>query len=273
MRPKRSLGQNFLTNPQIVTRIIDLADVSSRDTVLEIGPGRGIMTRRLSATAARVIAVEKDDALFQALEAELIPRVDLVHADVLDRDLVALAPAGAKLVANLPYNIATEVIMRLIDTPRHFKSITVMVQKEVAERICAAPGTKPYAALSVLIGAQFTAQPGFVVGPGNFFPPPKVDSMMIRLVPRPAPVQGEDLQDLKTVAFCAFNQRRKMLRNSLAGLPGITEAQLITMAEQAGIGLDQRPQELTAEDFLRLSRAFKMGHGEGKVREDQGVKL
>lgn len=264
MRPKQSLGQNFLTNPHIVERIIDLADINSRDTVLEIGPGRGILTKRLARIAGRVIAVEKDDDLSQELTIAFAdtPQVIFLHADILDLDLSTITPPGARLVANLPYNIATEIIMRLIEIPAHYASITVMVQKEVAERICADPGMKPYSALSVLASANFAFVPGVIVGPGNFFPPPKVDSMVIKLIPRSDPTTGDALKDLKTVAFCAFNQRRKMLRNSLALLPGIASSQLTTLAEQAGIALDRRPQELSAADFIRLSRAYRKILGE-----------
>jgi len=259
MRPKRSLGQNFLTNPHIIVKIIRFADLMPDDTVLEIGPGRGILTTELVRCASRVIAVEKDDKLFAQLKSTFadVPNLTLVHGDILDRNMQVVAPQGAKLLANLPYNIATQIILRLADIPAHFSSIIVMLQKEVGERICASPGTKPYSALSVLISTNFDAVPGFVLGPGNFFPKPKVDSMTIKLIPRPDPMTGDDLEYLKTVVFCAFNQRRKILRNSLASLPDMTAPLLQTLAEQAGIDLDQRPQDLSVEDFKRLSLVYK----------------
>jgi 16S rRNA (adenine1518-N6/adenine1519-N6)-dimethyltransferase len=145
MRPKRSLGQNFLTNPHIIAKIIRFADLMPDDTVLEIGPGRGILTIELVWRASRVIAVEKDDKLFAQLKSTFadVPNLTLVHGDILDRNMQVVAPQGAKLLANLPYNIATQIILRLADIPAHFSSIIVMLQKEVGERICASPGTKP----------------------------------------------------------------------------------------------------------------------------------
>ncbi|MEN6475017.1 MAG: 16S rRNA (adenine(1518)-N(6)/adenine(1519)-N(6))-dimethyltransferase RsmA [Syntrophaceae bacterium] len=259
MRPKRSLGQNFLTNPHVVNKIIEFADVGQRDCVLEIGPGRGIMTTALARVAARVVAVEKDDDLAETLAAEYAhdPRIRIVHGDILELNLETLAPAGAKLVANLPYNIATAVILRLVELPKHFTSVTVMVQKEVALRICADKGTRDYAGLSVLVGVNFTTVPGFLVGPGNFSPRPKIDSMVIKLIGREETMAPDDLRHLKTVVFGAFGQRRKMLRNSWINLPGMSGELLNKLALEAGIDLGRRPQDLTIEDFKRFSRLYR----------------
>ena len=259
MRPKRSLGQNFLTNPHVVNKIIEFADVGQRDSVLEIGPGRGIMTAALAKVSARVTAVEKDDDLAEYLAAEYAAQtcIRIVHGDILELDLEALAPAGTKLVANLPYNIATAVILRLVETPRHYASITVMVQKEVAERICADKGTRDYAGLSVLTGVNFKTAAGFLVGPGNFSPRPKVDSMVIKLIPREKTMAATDLRHLKTVVFGAFGQRRKMLRNSWSGLPGMNAELLNNLAEEAGIDLGKRPQDLSIDDFKRFSGLYQ----------------
>ncbi|HQP30417.1 MAG TPA: 16S rRNA (adenine(1518)-N(6)/adenine(1519)-N(6))-dimethyltransferase RsmA [Deltaproteobacteria bacterium] len=259
MRPKRSLGQNFLNNPSIVEKIIDFAGVDRRDSVLEIGPGRGIMTAALANAAAHVAAVEKDDDLAQQLSEAYAhdPRIRIVHGDVMELDLQTLAPAGSKLVANLPYNIATAVILRLIEIPRHYSSITVMVQKEVAMRICATNGTPDYAGLSVLAGVNFRTVPGFVVGPGNFSPRPKVDSMVIKLTPKEETLAAEELGPFKTVVFGAFNQRRKMLRNTWTNLPGLSAELLDTLAGQAEIDLSRRPQDLTIEEFKRFSGLYR----------------
>lgn len=258
MRPKASLGQNFLTNTHIVAKIIDFAGLKHQDTVLEIGPGRGIMTMSLAKSDAAVIAVEKDDDLAEALSGSFAshPHIRIVHGDILELDLQSIVPAGSKLVANLPYNIATAVILRLVEIPSHYASITVMVQKEVGERICAPIGTRAYSGLSVLVRANFDPFPGFIVGPGNFKPQPKVDSMVIKLIPRQEFTVAEDLYYLKTVVFCAFNQRRKMLRNSWLGLPHMTISQLGALAEQAGISLERRPQDLSVDDFKRFSRVY-----------------
>jgi len=259
MRPKRSLGQNFLTNPHVVNKIIAFADVCQRDSVLEIGSGRGIMTAALAKAVARVTAVEKDDDLagFLAEEYAVDTRIRIVHGDIMELDLETLAPAGSKLVANLPYNIATAVILKLVEIPQHYASITVMVQKEVALRICAAKGSRDYAALSVLAGANFKTVPGFLVGPANFAPRPKIDSMVIKLIPREVTITAEDLRHLKTVIFGAFGQRRKMLRNTWSGLPGMTPELLNDLAGQAGIDLSRRPQDLTIEEFKRFSAFYQ----------------
>lgn len=259
MRPKRSLGQNFLTNPHVVNKIIEFADVGQRDSVLEIGPGRGIMTAALAKAAARVTAVEKDDDLagFLAEEYAADTRVRIVHGDIMELELKTLAPAGSKLVANLPYNIATAVILELVETPQHYASITVMVQKEVALRICADTGTRDYAALSVLAGVNFKTVPGFLVGPGNFSPRPKIDSMVIKLIPREVAMAAEDLRHLKTVVFSAFGQRRKMLRNTWSGLPGMTPELLNDLAGQSEIDLSRRPQDLAIEEFKRFSSLYQ----------------
>jgi len=259
MRPKRSLGQNFLINPHVVNKIIAFADVRQCDSVLEIGPGRGIMTAALANAAARVAAVEKDDDLAQHLSEEYAhdPRICIVHGDILELNLESLTPAGSKLVANLPYNIASAVILKLAEIPRHFTSVTVMVQKEVALRICADTGTPEYAGLSVLAGVNFRTVPGFVVGPGNFSPRPKIDSMVIKLTPKEETMAADELDPFKTVVFGAFNQRRKMLRNSWSGLNGMSTEMLSHLAGQAGIDLSRRPQDLTVEDFTRFSRLYR----------------
>lgn len=259
MRPKRSLGQNFLTNPHIVNKIIEFADVGQRDSVLEIGPGRGIMTTALARVAARVTAVEKDDDLAQRLAAKYAhdPRIRIVHGDILELNLETLAPAGTKLVANLPYNIATAVILKLVEIPKHYDAITVMVQKEVALRICAGKGTRDYAGLSVLAGVNFVTAPGFLVGPGNFSPRPQVDSMVIQLKARSGTMAAEDLGPFKTVIFSAFGQRRKMLRNTWINLPGMSAELLDNFAGQAKIDLSRRPQDLTIEEFKRFSGLYQ----------------
>ena len=256
MKAKRSLGQNFLINSGIVEKIAEFGLVTDKDTVVEIGPGKGALTAELLARDARVVAVEKDDNL----AAELIngyagdSRIRIVHADILDQALPELIPAQAKVIANLPYNISTEVIARLAGLSGQIRMMVFMVQKEVGERICAALGSRDYSALTVLVGLNWTAEMGFVVGPGNFRPRPRVDSCVIRLVPRPQTIVPSD--SFRRIVHQAFGQRRKMLRNSLMTLPGMERENLCRLADAADIRLDARPQELSAADFLRLSREF-----------------
>jgi 16S rRNA (adenine1518-N6/adenine1519-N6)-dimethyltransferase len=259
MKPKHSLGQNFLKNPGIVDKIIRFSEVKSVDTVIEIGPGTGVLTGRLLECAARVVAVEKDDALAEILKIKLGDRSNLVlvHADILDCDFRDLIKPGAKVVANLPYNIATNVILRLADTADVLASVVVMVQKEVGQRICAPVGDKDYSALTVILSSVFECIPGFVVGPKNFYPQPKVDSQVIKLVPKEKHLLRTEMGDFKKVVFSTFGQRRKMLRNSLMSLPGMKKDSLPEIACLSGVSLEKRPQELSWEDYLKLGRAYR----------------
>jgi 16S rRNA (adenine1518-N6/adenine1519-N6)-dimethyltransferase len=259
VRPKQSLGQNFLINPHIIDKIISFSGLEHGETVLEIGPGRGAMTDRLAAVAGKLVAVEKDDDLSASLKERYIdsPKVSIIHADILGCSLSGLIPKGGRLIANLPYNIATVIIANLLEIPDHFTSVTVMVQKEVGERICANVGSKPYSAMSVLAASCFGAVMGFTVGPGNFFPKPKVDSAVIKLIPRHDAIDPPELDGLRRVVFCAFNSRRKMLRNSLANLPGMTPDGLMALEKTTGIDFSLRPQQIDAGGFQKLSHACK----------------
>ena len=166
-----------------------LAAIGSQDAVVEVGPGRGMLTRVLLKYASEVIAIEKDDKLFEQLGIGLrdYSSLHLIHQDILESDLGLIIPHGAKIVSNLPYNIASQLIMRLVDHARRIQSVVVMIQKEVGQRICAHVGDKNYSLLSVIVAAGFDASPGFIVGPNNFFPQPKVDSQVIKLIPKSAP--------------------------------------------------------------------------------------
>jgi len=258
MRPKSSLGQNFLTNPGIVKKIVSFSGVTKGDAVLEIGPGRGILTDRLLETASRVVAVEKDDGLFAFLSEKFSGRrnLALIHGDVLEIDMQELISPDMKVVANLPYNIATRILLRFAEIPDLLHSMVVMVQKEVAERICAPVGHSGYSALTVLLLSVFECTPGFVVGPKNFFPEPKVDSRVVKLVPRENHLPQGERDRFRQVVMCSFGQRRKMLRNSLLNLPGVTRDTLPAISLASGIGLEQRPQNLSWEEYRRLSRAY-----------------
>jgi 16S rRNA (adenine1518-N6/adenine1519-N6)-dimethyltransferase len=259
MRPKSSLGQNFLKNPGIVMKIISFSGVEEGDAVLEIGPGKGVLTTRLLASAARVVAVEKDDELFEFLKEKFVdePNLSLVHGDVLDLNMDTLVSPGMKVVANLPYNIATRIVLLLAEVPHLLASVVVMVQKEVAQRMCASLGQSAYSALTVLLSSVFECFPGFVVGPKNFSPEPKVDSQVVKLVPRENPLPHAQRDSYRQVVLCAFGQRRKMLRNSLMNLPGITKDTLEGIALRSEISLEKRPQNLSWEDYARLSQAYR----------------
>jgi 16S rRNA (adenine1518-N6/adenine1519-N6)-dimethyltransferase len=259
MRTKSSLGQNFLKNPGIARKIVAFADIEETDEILEIGPGTGMLTHGLLASASRVVAVEKDDDLFARLTRTFSaePRLTLIHGDILEVDLKALISPGMKVVANLPYNIATRVILRLAEAAPLLSALVVMVQKEVAERMCAPVGHSGYSALTVLVAGDFICTEGFEVGPKNFHPEPKVDSRVIMLVPREGPLPEREREDFRKVVLAAFSQRRKMLRNTLRNLPGITADAVERMAIQAGISLEKRPQQLSWQEYAGLGRAYR----------------
>ncbi|HHO75081.1 MAG TPA: ribosomal RNA small subunit methyltransferase A [Deltaproteobacteria bacterium] len=255
MGAKRSLGQNFLQNSGIVEKIIAFAEIRPDECVLEIGPGKGILTHALARQSAHLTAIEKDDLLFERLDGifKESDHVTVVHGDILECDLDDFIRPGIKIVANLPYNIASRLIIRLTDYARQITSAVFMVQKEVARRICAHAGQSDYSALSVLVSTAFTPIPGFVVGPNNFIPKPKVDSQLIKLISKGTTLNKEDARILKKVVFTAFNQRRKMLKNSLLALEGIDKDSFHEFARNADIDPSMRPQDLTPEDYLRLS--------------------
>jgi 16S rRNA (adenine1518-N6/adenine1519-N6)-dimethyltransferase len=263
VRPKRSLGQNFLINPGIIDKIIAFSGLKDGDTVLEIGPGKGAMTKKLALIAGKVVAVEKDDELSGFLKGHFSdnPNISVINDDILNVSMKAIVPYNALLIANLPYNIATVIISNLLEIPHHFASITIMVQKEVGERICARPGTKAYSAMSVLVASCFETDPGFIVGPGNFSPAPKVDSMVMKLVPRPDAVNFQEIATLRRVVFSAFKARRKMLRNSLLNIPGMTDQSIVTLESSSGIVFSRRPQELSIDEFLILARLLEENRG------------
>ena len=257
---RKSLGQNFLLDLNLTGRIARGAGNLAGQTVYEVGPGPGGLTRALLAEgAARVVAVERDPRCLAALAeiAAAYPgRLEVVPGDALEIDEAALfADAGpVKVVANLPYNVGTALLVKWLRPPAWppwWASLTLMFQKEVALRLVAPPGDPDYGRLSIL--TQWRARPRllFDVGPKAFVPPPKVTSTVVSILPREAPLADASLEALETVTAAAFNQRRKMLRASLRGL-GEAEALL----EAAGIPPTSRPEDLPVEAFCALARAL-----------------
>lgn len=258
--PKRSLGQNFLLDLNLTGRIARQALPLEGATVVEIGPGPGGLTRALLAEgASRVVVIEKDSRCIPALEAVAAHypgRLDIRRADALDFDLADIArPDGAdalKIVANLPYNVGTQLLLNWIATPQWpplWSSLTLMFQREVAERIVAAPGSKHYGRLGVLAGWRTQAKILFDVPPEAFTPPPKVTSSVIQLRPRAEP-EPASLAALERVTAAAFGQRRKMLRQSLKSLGG--EALLVA----ADIDPQRRAETLSISEFVRLANSL-----------------
>lgn len=260
---QKKYGQNFLVDPNVLERVMDAAGVSGEDCVLEIGPGIGTMTQLLAERAGKVVAVEIDRNLIPILEETLAPysNVTVINEDILKLDVEeAIRVRGegrpVKVVANLPYYITTPIIMSLLEGGAPLESITVMVQKEVAERMQAVPGTKDYGALSLAV--QYYSRPEVVanVPPNCFIPRPNVGSAVIRLTRYGTPpVQAADPGKLFTVIRASFNQRRKTLANSLGNAPGLSASRerVAGILEEMGLPAMIRGEALTLEQFAELS--------------------
>lgn len=263
---QKKFGQNFLIDGHVLDKIIAAAGVTKEDVVLEIGPGFGTMTQYLAEAAKEVIAVEIDKTLIPILQETLkdYDNVILINEDILKVDIGALAKEKnggnpIKVVANLPYYITTPIIMGLFENHVPLENVTVMVQKEVAQRMQAGPGTKDYGALSLAV--QFYAQPYIVanVPPNCFIPRPNVGSAVIRLTKwEKPPVQVKDEAFLFSLIRASFNQRRKTLQNSLVnGGIGVTKEQVAAALEQMELPPAVRGEALTLSQFARLSDLLK----------------
>lgn len=254
---RKSLGQHFLLDGNLTDRIARQADPLDAGTVFEIGPGPGGLTRSLlRGGAARLVAIERDArciAALRELEATFPGRLELVEADALTVDLARLGEAPRQIVANLPYNVSTPLLLRWLAQARAFSSMTLMFQKEVAERLRARPRTPDYGRLSVITQFHCTVKALFDIPAAAFTPPPKVVSTVVRLVPRPAPLAAIDPADLERVTAAAFGQRRKMLRASLRGLGGPAEEIL----GAAGVPPTARAEEIDVEGFCALAAAWR----------------
>jgi 16S rRNA (adenine1518-N6/adenine1519-N6)-dimethyltransferase len=264
IRPKKSLGQNFLVDEAALARIVTAADLGPNDTVLEIGPGLGTLTRRLAEAAGRVIAVELDERLIPVLRFTLAPyrNVAIVHGDILDLNIAELiAPEGKlslsyKVVANLPYYITSAVLRHLLEAPLRPSLMVLTVQLEVAQRLTAGPGEMSLLAVSVRVYGQ----PRLVarIKAGSFYPVPKVDSAVVRVDLYEQPVVPlEELEGFFEVVRAGFSGRRKQLRNALSrGLN--RDAQAITLAlRQAGIDPARRAETLSLEEWVRIYQNVK----------------
>lgn len=264
VKPKKYLGQNFLYDPSILRRIVQSANISDKDTVVEIGPGNGRLTKMLAEKAGRVIGVEVDRGLYARLKIDFAEykNVELVCGNALKYPYEGLPKF--KVVANIPYYITTPIIFRLIENRKNLRSMVLTVQKEVAKRIVAGPGTKDYGALSIMV--QYYAIPGlrFIIPRGAFRPVPKVDSAVVHFEMRESPsVIVKDERLFFRVVKTAFSQRRKTLANALKsivfekstyppfakGMQGGIKEFLI----QAGIDPMRRPGTLSIEEFGRLA--------------------
>ena len=253
LEAKKSYGQNFLIDKEALGEIVASAHVSSEDTVLEIGPGLGVLTDELVKHAAKVVAVEADAELAELLTRRAPENLSVVAADALQYDLAQL-PKGYKVVANLPYYITSSLLRFLLEAENKPASITVLVQKEVAERIVASPGQMSVLACSV----QYYGKPELVrvVPAGSFYPSPKVDSAVLHIALFDEPAFAADTKQLFRLIKAGFGEKRKMLRNSLAGGLAITNAQAIELIAGADLRETARAQELSLVEWQQLYQAY-----------------
>jgi 16S rRNA (adenine1518-N6/adenine1519-N6)-dimethyltransferase len=259
-RPKKRFGQHFLTSPAVLSGILRLAELSPDEVVLEIGAGTGTLTEALAGRVRRLLALELDRELIVSLQQRFAakPQVEIIHADALTFDLEQL-PRPVKVVANLPYGTAVAILTRILTLRTGLRCAVVMVQREVAERLYALPGTKAYGSLTLLAHWYATVEKGFNVPPSAFSPAPKVNSTVVKIIPRPVPpVTVADEALLFRVIRAAFAQRRKMLVNALRHeFRPIDSAVLRQVLEQVGIAATRRGETLTITEFAHLSDAIQ----------------
>lgn len=270
IRTKKSFGQNFLTDLNVLKNIVEAADITANDNVIEIGPGIGALTEQLAQAAGEVLALEIDQDLIPVLKEVLSPydNVKVINQDVLQANLPELIKKEfkdpsrpIKVVANLPYYITSPILMNLLASPVEWATICVMMQKEVAQRLTAKPGTKQYGALTLAIEYQTQAKIAFDVSRKVFVPSPNVDSAIVVLTPRtnPLPVQPFDKQKLFGFIRGCFAHRRKSLWNNLQSVigkdPAVKEKMTVVLA-QLDISPQIRPEKLTLEQFIELANAL-----------------
>lgn len=265
---RKGLGQHFLVDRNIIQKIVDVARVTGEDVVLEVGPGLGEMTAILAGQARKMICVEIDPKLAAILKTKMLPfrNVEVIEEDILKMDFTKLAEAGGqkiKVVANLPYQITTPLLFRLIESRKLFSELTLMVQKEVAERIVSPAGSKEYGPLSLLVQMFSDVTICFHVKPSAFYPRPKVESSVIRIQWKEnLPVPVEDEAWFKNVVKKVMGYRRKTLINALK-YSGLSHREA-TEETLVGVGIDpqRRPGTLSLEEFLRLARILRNRKGQ-----------
>ncbi len=263
--PRKSLGQNFLTDENIVSRIVRSAALTKDDTVIEIGPGQGILTRDLAEAAGSVIAIELDERLVRHLRETLggLPNLRVVSGDALAFPYESL-PGRVKVVANLPYYISTPIITKLLDAHDKISSMILMLQKEVAERITASPGGRDYGYMSVMVQFHAQAESLFVVPKQAFTPIPKVDSAVVRLSLRDAPAGVSDPAFFERVVSASFSKRRKTLKNSLKNsvvMPPDKFGLMMARLLEAGIDPSRRAETLSLPEFVMMTEILFENRG------------
>jgi len=259
----KALGQNFLINPSVCPKMAELCGASDSVGVIEVGPGAGVLTNELAKVSHKVAAIELDKRLLPVLSETLSEHdnIKIINGDVMKLDLRQIIDeefGGGEVVvcANLPYYITSPVIMRILEERLPIQSLTVMVQKEAADRICAKPGTRESGAISAAVHFYSEPEMLFKVSKGSFMPAPKVDSAVIKLhIRKQPPVDISDEKMFFKVVRAAFSQRRKTLANSLSSGLSMPKQEVTALLEKAGIRTNARAEEMTMEDFARLANA------------------
>jgi len=261
--PRKRWGQHFLVDRNILDKVIRTAEVEKGDIILEVGPGLGEMTLALARQAKKVIAVEIDSKLVAILEKKMRghPNVEVVKSDILKVDFDQFLKKEGhpiKVVANLPYQISTPLLFRFIESKDVFSTFTLMLQREVAERMVAPPGRKEYGPLSIFIQLSFDLTIRFFIKPSAFFPPPKVDSALVHMVWREEPlVETNDEEWFKRVVKACFGYRRKTLVNALKHSELVLPESMELKMKGIGIDPQRRPETLTIQEFAALANALK----------------
>lgn len=259
IQPSKALGQNFVIDQNTIRRIVRLSEIAPTDRIIEVGAGVGTLTLALANAAAQVVAIELDRKLIPALTEVLdgAENVEVVVADAMKVDYSRLVGGGeARLVANLPYNIATPLVAKLLEEAPQISDFVIMVQKEAGMRFVAPPGSRTYGAVSVMVAYHCDAKLLGKVPPSVFWPVPKVESLLVRLTRRPAPVEVS-FPDLMRVVRAAFGQRRKTVRNSLAAGLELSVDEVETAIRRAGIDPDARAESLGLKEFAQLAEGFR----------------
>lgn len=257
-KKRKKYGQHFLKDERVAEKIVSFANIRRNEVVLEIGPGKGILTSILCKCARKVIAIEIDNKLVRYLErrfSDKTQNLNLIHEDFLKYDL-SIFSERIKIIGNLPYSIGTRIIMHLINYREKFSEMLFMLQKEVAERLVASPGTKDYGSLSIFIQLHFSVEIVMSIPPKSFSPPPKVFSALVKIKPKKQLFEQSDSPELfYKIVKIAFSHRRKKLRNNLKAL-SLLDHDLKKISLETGINFDTRGEMLSIKEYLRLTRSI-----------------
>jgi 16S rRNA (adenine1518-N6/adenine1519-N6)-dimethyltransferase len=255
LAPKKNLGQNFLLDQNITDKIVRSARILPDQHVLEIGPGPGGLTRSiLAVNSGELTVIEQDSRCISALEElkETYPKLNIINTDAMKVKERELVPQSTKIIANLPYNIGTALLVKWLENVKYWQGFTLMFQKEVAERIMAKPSTKDYGRLSVISQLLCDVEHHFNLAPEAFYPPPKVTSSVISLYPKAIQVADDISYAVQFISKVLFNKRRKMLRGTLKQV----HPDLNGLIDKTNISLTQRPEELSVEQFVQLAKNY-----------------